>query len=134
MISHHDVTIGKEHLDIFGHVNNARYLDLYEEARWALISPRGFSAKEIMARQQGPVVLEVQVKYLRELVLGDKITITTEVVSYDGKIGRMEQKMVREDGKHASESLFVFGLMDLQARKLIQPTPEWKHAIGLLSS
>lgn len=127
----HCVTIGEGHLDSYGHVNNARYMDLYEEGRWALISPRGFSEEETLARRQGPVVLEANIKFMRELVLGDEITITTEVTEYKGKVGRMLQKMVKPGGTVASEAVFVFGLMDLDARKLILPTPEWKKAVGL---
>lgn len=130
-MARHSVTIRDTHLDSYGHVNNARYLDLYEDARWALISTRGFNEEETLARRQGPVVLEANIKFMRELVLSDNITITTEVISYEGKIGRMVQKMIRADNVIASEALFVFGLMDLDARKLIPPTPEWKHAIGM---
>lgn len=126
-----EVTVQPEHMDSYGHVNNAAYLTLYEEARWQLISPRGFSMQDIHRMKQGPVVLEANVKFLRELKLGDVITITTETLSYEGKIGRMLQKMIKADGTVASEAVFVYGLFDLERRKLIDPTPEWKAAIGI---
>lgn len=125
------VTVQPEHMDSYGHVNNAAYLTLYEEARWQLIAPRGFSMQDIHRSKQGPVILEVNVKFLRELKLGDVITITTEMLSYEGKIGRMLQKMVKADGVVASEAVFVYGLFDLEKRKLIDPTPEWRAIINL---
>lgn len=125
------VTVKPEHMDEYGHMNNAAYLMLYEDARWQLISPHGFTMEDILRTKQGPVVLEANVKFLKELRLGDTVSVTTEILSYEGKIGKMLQKMIREDGKVASEAIFVFGLFDLAARKLIDPTPEWKKAVGL---
>ena len=41
------VQIRERHLDTFGHVNNAKYLELYEEARWEIINSRGYDLKQI---------------------------------------------------------------------------------------
>lgn len=124
------ILIREAHLDTFGHVNNATYLSLYEEARWDLITKNGYGLGEVFKRKQGPVILEVTVKFMNEIRLRETLTITTELLEYKGKIGRLLQKMLKEDGKVASEATFVFGLFDTQARKLIEPTPEWKKAIG----
>ena len=39
--------ISEAHLDSFGHVNNARYFELLEQARWDLITERGFGIDTI---------------------------------------------------------------------------------------
>ena len=36
------IVISEAHLDSFGHLNNARYLELFEQARWDLITEGGF--------------------------------------------------------------------------------------------
>lgn len=124
------VTITDEHMDMYGHMNNAAYLKVYESARWNMITPRGFSAPEILERQQGPVVLEVNVRFMREIKKGEVITITTRTENYVGKIGKIKQQMLKEDGTLASEAVFTFGFLDMVARKLILPPPEWLVAIG----
>jgi len=43
----------------------------------------------------------------------------------------MKQQMVNAAGDVCCDATFVFGLFDLAARKLIKPTPEWLHAIGI---
>jgi acyl-CoA thioester hydrolase len=43
----------------------------------------------------------------------------------------LRQVMINEKGEEAAIADFVIGLFDLNARKLIEPTPEWKHALGL---
>lgn len=127
----YQVLIRESHLDTFGHVNNAMYLTLYEEARWDLITSRGFGLKEIKERKQGPIILDVNLKFLKELKLRELITIQTEMMDYVGKVGHIKQQMLRESGEVASEAIFSIGYFDTVARKLIPPTPEWKHAIGM---
>lgn len=123
--------IRETHIDSYGHVNNATYLSLYEEARWEAITPRGFGFSDIHRLQQGPVILEVNIKFLKEIKLRENITIVSSILDYEGKIGHMKQQMIKDDGSVASEAIFTFGLFDLKARKMILPTPEWKKACGL---
>lgn len=127
----YNLTIKEHHVDSYGHVNNATYLALYEEARWEIITPRGYGFKEIHERKQGPVILEVNLKFLKEIRLRENITIQTKIVHYTGKVGQMQQQMIKTDGSVASEALFTFGLFDIKERKLIEPTPEWKKALDL---
>jgi thioesterase III len=127
----YDVLIRESHLDSFGHVNNAAYMVLFEEARWEWITQNGYDLNFIQRTKQGPVVLEVTVKFKKELTLREKIRITTEMTDYRGKIGHCAQKILKEDGSVAAEAVFVVGLFDLQTRKLLEPTETWKKAIGL---
>jgi acyl-CoA thioester hydrolase len=126
----YEVKIRESHLDTFGHVNNATYLSLYEEARWELITQNGYGLKQVRDWGKGPVVLEATVKFQHEIGLREKIRITVETTSVKGKIMILKQRMHKEDGQVASEADFVFGLFDLKARKLIEPTTEWLKAIG----
>ena len=114
----HQAVIRDDHMDMFGHVNNAAYLTLYEEARWAVISPRGFSPDDIRRMQKGPIILEANVKFLRELYLGETVTITTETVSYEGKIAKMRQCMMKADGVVASEAKVCWSLVMLVFMRL----------------
>lgn len=130
-LSSYQVKIKEFHVDSYGHVNNATYLALYEEARWEVITPRGFGFKEIHKMKQGPVILEVNLKFKREIGLRENITITTKLLDYKGKVGQMLQQMIKADGTVASEALFTFGLFDMRERKLIEPTSQWKKALGM---
>lgn len=127
----YEVLIRESHLDTFGHMNNAAYLVLFEEARWDYITRNGYGLKEVQRLQQGPVVLELSMKFRKEIGLREKITITMELVETKGKISRFRQQMLKEDGTVATELELVFGLFDLKARRLIDPTPAWKKAMGV---
>jgi YbgC/YbaW family acyl-CoA thioester hydrolase len=127
----YEVTIRESHLDTYGHVNNSAYLILFEEARWEFITRNGYGLRRVQELQQGPVVLELSMKFKKEITLREKIKITLELVDSRGKICRFRQKMIKEDGMVATELELTFGLFDLKTRRLIDPTPEWKKAIGL---
>jgi thioesterase III len=130
---HHEfpVLISERHLDVFGHVNNAAYLEIFEEARWDWITSNGFGLREIRDRGLGPVLLEARLRFQREVTNREQVLIRSRTVDYRGKIGRLEQIMSRADGRVACSAEFVIGLFDLKARKLIQPTAEWLRAVGL---
>lgn len=122
-------TVTETMLDFMGHMNNATYLTLFEEARWDFITANGYGYPMIQSTQQGPVILEVQLKYLKELTLREKVVIFTDVVDYGSKVGRLRQQMVKGNGEVAAEAIFVFGLLDMQKRSLIPPTEAWKKAL-----
>jgi len=121
--------IKESHLDTFGHVNNATYLSLFEEARWDLITKNGFGLKKIQESGIGPTILEIKLKFLKELRLREEIIIQTQFLSYEKKIAKLSQKMLRND-EVCCEAELVFGLFDVRERKLIFPTPDWLKAIG----
>jgi YbgC/YbaW family acyl-CoA thioester hydrolase len=127
------ILISEAHLDSFGHLNNARYLELFEQARWDLITDGGFGLDTIRRTQSGPIILGVEMKFLRELPPREPVVIRSEMLSYEKKVGRMRQAMIKANGEVACEAIFVFGLFDLEKRKLVEPTPEWARAVGLES-
>ncbi len=127
----YELEIKEAHLDTFGHVNNATYLALYEEARWDIITKRGFGLKDIFERKMGPVLLEVNLKFKRELKNREVIKIISRCKeTAHPLIMGFEQSMIKPNGEVASTVEMTVGLMDTAARKLIKPTPEWLYAIG----
>ncbi len=128
----YEVLIKESHLDSFGHVNNANYLVLYEEARWDFITKNGYGLDEIQKTRKGPVVLDLQVKFKREIKNRDNIKIESEITKItNSKIMVIEQRMINADGKVASEAVFTVGFFDLNERKLIEAPEEWLVAVGV---
>jgi YbgC/YbaW family acyl-CoA thioester hydrolase len=129
----YSLTIKEHHLDTFGHVNNGKYLEIFEEARWDLLRLKGFSLEEVLKNKVGPIILGINMQFKKELRNQDKIVITTQCTTYEKKIGELVQVMKKENGEEACVAKFTFGLFDLKARKLMDPTPQWLEAIGVLS-
>ncbi len=132
-IYEYELTILEHHLDTFGHVNNAVYLSLYEEARWDFITKNGLGINQIMESKIGPVLLDLNLTFKSELNNREKIKIISEArpEMRNKFVMVIDQKMVKENGKIASTITLSVGLMDLNLRKLITPNKEWLMALGL---
>lgn len=132
-IYEYEITILEHHLDTFGHVNNAVYLELYEEARWDFITKNNLGMKEILETKIGPVLLDLNLTFKSELTNREKIKIISQArpEMRNKYVMLLDQKMVRADGKIASTLTISVGMMDLNARKLISPNAQWLKALGL---
>lgn len=131
-IFEYEIVIKESHLDSFGHVNNAVYVQLYEEARWDFITKNGFGLDVIQRNQVGPVLLDLQVRFKREIKNREVIKIqsqTREIIN--AKMMVLEQKMIKSDGKIASDAVFTVGFFDMKSRKLIDADPSWLKAVGV---
>lgn len=123
------LTIKEFHLDTFGHVNNATYLQIYEEARWEFITQNGYGLDKIRSTGKGPVILEINIRFIKELGLRENITIYSQTGEYEGKVGKIRQWIVDEQGSICSDVEMKIGLFDTQLRKLVAPTENWLTAI-----
>lgn len=132
-IYEYEKEILEQHLDTFGHVNNAVYLSLYEEARWDFITKNGLGLKQILESKVGPVLLDLNLTFKSELNNREKIKIVSQArpEMRNKFVMVLDQKMLKENGKIASTLTLSVGLMDLNLRKLVSPTKEWLLALGL---
>jgi acyl-CoA thioester hydrolase len=131
-IFQYPVTIIERHLDFYGHVNNAVYLELYEEARWDFITKGGYGHDRIQKDKCGPVLIELNLTFKRELKNREKIMIESTSLEMKNKfVMQLEQKMIKDDGKVASVLLVNVGLFDMTERKLVLPNADWLQAIGI---
>lgn len=125
------IQILERHLDTFGHVNNATYLELFEEARWDWITNNGYGIERVQAERQGPTILEINIAFKRELRNRQWVDIVSWMEGYPSRVGSAVQQMLDAEGNLCCEARFVIGLFDLNERKLILPTPAWRVAVGL---
>jgi YbgC/YbaW family acyl-CoA thioester hydrolase len=126
------ITVKEFHLDTFGHMNNAVYLQIFEEARWELVTTHGYGLKKVLETGIGPTILEVNLRFMKEIKLREEITIQTVMTELKGKIFKIKQTILKADGAPAAEAVFTAALFDLKQRKIISPTQEWLEACGYL--
>jgi len=126
-----EMQVKENHLDRFGHVNNAVYLQFLELARWKILDDSHLGMEQIIKDQCGPVVLEINIQYRNELKLGEKISISSQTIEANSKIIQMGQVIKKEDGSVSAKAKITIGLMDLDKRKLIEFTAPWQKCLGL---
>lgn len=121
----------ESYLDTFGHMNNAIYLTLFEEARWDIITAGGYGLDVIQELKIGPIITSVSVQYKREIKNREWITIRSRLKSVQSKIMTMQQIMINERNEEACVAEFSFGLFDMKLRKLISPSEKWLSSLGV---
>jgi len=124
------ISIKASHLDTFGHVNNAKYLEILEEARWDLIESRGYGMETIKKLGQGPTILEINIIYKKELKYKDIIEIHTTSEKKSRVLSTITHKMYNSANELCCEANYLIGLFDTKLRKLIPPTEEWLKVIN----
>lgn len=79
-----DFRVGLFDADIFGELNNARYLTFAELARWDYSMRVGF-VKIMRQKSWGLAVGGVSLRYRRRIPLFRKFSVTAELVCHDGR-------------------------------------------------
>lgn len=107
------------HLDVYQHVNNARYLEFLEEARWdGLENSAGF--QWMSAHHIAFVVVNININYRRPAVLGDVLTVTSKVEQLNGKSGVLSQVVtLNPEGQVVADALITFVCIDLKTQKAL---------------
>lgn len=90
MIHTIDIKVRGYHLDVFGHVNNARYLEFLEEARWAAIEKK---ADLLALARQGFAftIVNININYRRPAVLNEILSVETELTNWKQRSAVLRQ-------------------------------------------
>jgi thioesterase-3 len=98
------------HTDSFGHVNNARYLELLEEARWQFAEHHGL-IDLLNEENLGFIIMQMNLCFRLPVVEGDAIHVFTSLVTLGSDLGEVEQ-LIMKKGKLTAKAMFTFVLID----------------------
>ncbi len=102
------------HCDFYGHVNNARYLEMMEEARWQYLET-GMGLEYWSDRGLGFVVAGIDIKYKRPASPGIDLEITTEMTESEGRTGYIHQIFKDQaTDKIVVDAMVKFAVIDLK--------------------
>jgi acyl-CoA thioester hydrolase len=107
-------------LDVLGHLNHAVYHSYGEVARTEAMEKAAGGGRDGLREQNlAPVLLESNIKYRREVRLGEVVEVTCDTRFGSGKTFQMIQQLFKADGILSAELTVTLGMMDLQRRKLV---------------
>ncbi|PLX46695.1 MAG: thioesterase, partial [Desulfobacteraceae bacterium] len=84
MIQCGEIKVRGFHIDIFSHVNNARYLEFMEEARWVVID-KYIDIKKMQAKEIIFVVVNININYRKTASMGDILELYLGLTKIGGK-------------------------------------------------
>ena len=78
------------HLDIYQHVNNARYLEFLEEARWAYLEDCG-DVDYFTSQRLAWIIVNININYRNAATNGQTLQIATQFSKIGGKSAVIHQ-------------------------------------------
>ena len=78
MIHATEIMIRTFHTDAFGHVNNSRYLELFEEARWRYAEDIGL-IELLKQRNLGFIIMDLRLRFRKPVFEGNQVSIKTSL-------------------------------------------------------
>ncbi len=126
----YSVIVREHNLDTLGHLNNASYLQLFEEARWDFSNKGGFGLDWVLSNKQSPIVLKAEMSFRKEVLNREALLIKSEFEGFKNSlIGSFKQKMIKSNKKVASILSIDVGFMDLKERKLMNFPKNWVYMV-----
>ena len=126
--------IRKSDIDSNGHVNYAAYIDAAGRLRYRFFSEHEFPPEKFVQLGIGPIYTDIHARFLREVLLGETITITYSLsgLSSLGARWKVHHDLFKSNGKKAVTLDIEGTILDLTARKPVLPTAELLQAFKLI--
>lgn len=121
-------------MDFNSHMRNTAYLDKAADSRMLFFAAHSFPMQEFMRLRIGPVVMQDELRYFREIGLLQEFEVGLELsaMSEDGSRFAMRNTFLLAQDKIAAQLSSQIGWLDLAARKLIAPPPALLDALQAL--
>ena len=120
-----EITVRSSHIDMFGHVNNARYIEFLEWDRVQMTADQGIDLLAMAAEGLGPAVVRMEINYRLEARMGDILIIDSQPIELkNDKVGVIKQTITnKKSGEIICDAVVTFVIIDLRQRKSV-PMPE----------
>lgn len=125
----HRVLVRPYHCDSYGHVNNARYLELLEEARWNLLSNAELD-HYLKIHSLGMVIVDLHIKYKRPALPGEYLNISALVNHVGNSSFGIHQEITLDDASKIAEAEVKLVLISLADGKPYKMNDELKLLIA----
>jgi acyl-CoA thioester hydrolase len=127
---HHPIEVRYGDLDPQGHVNNAKHLTFFEQARIAYLIELGLFTKDQSFMEIGVILADVHITYFEPIYFGQKVRIGVHISRLGNKSMTWEQNIVDADtGRELATGEVVMVTYDYREEKTIPIPQEWKEKI-----
>ncbi|NQF16731.1 acyl-CoA thioesterase [Brevibacillus sp. HB1.3] len=129
MAHRYHLTVRSTDIDVIGHVNNAKYLEYMEWARFEWIWEQGFTLDELRRRAIMPVVANININYRKELKMREEVTAITTVVKVGEKSFVIRQELYNAADVLVADADVTMVMIDANTRQSVSLPVELKEAL-----
>lgn len=105
-------------IDVKGHVNNARYVEYLQWARWEYFEENGLSTEELLKINASLVIVNLNINYRKECKNGDLLAVVTTVEKLGEKSVTLKQE-IRKGDQAVLDATVVLVAIDVNTRKSV---------------
>jgi acyl-CoA thioester hydrolase len=128
---YHPIEVRYGDLDPQGHVNNAKHLTYFEQARIAYWINLGVFKKGQSFTELGVILADVHITYLEPVYHGQNIKVGVHVSRLGNKSMTWEQNIVDADrNRELSKGEVIMVAYDYDSQKTIPIPQEWREKIA----
>ena len=127
---YHPVEVRYGDLDPQGHVNNAKHLTYFEQARVAYMIELGLFTRDQSFMEIGVILADVHITYFEPVFFGQDIRVGVHAAKLGNKSMTWEQTILDADsGKELAKGEVVMVAYDYNTSKTIPIPQEWREKI-----
>jgi len=127
---YHPVEVRYGDLDPQGHVNNAKHLTYFEQARVAYMIKLGLFSTDQSFMESGIILADVHITYREPIYFGQNIKVGVRAVKLGTKSMTWAQNILDVNtGKELSKGEVVMVTYDYKEQKTINIPHEWREKI-----
>jgi len=121
-------------IDTNGHVNYASYIDTAGDLRYRFFSEHNFPPEKFTELGIGPIYTTIHVEFLREVRMGETVTITYVLsgLTPSGGCWKVHHDVLKANGKKAVAIDIEGAILNLTTRRPALPTPELLQTFNLI--
>jgi acyl-CoA thioester hydrolase len=124
-----------EWIDANNHMNLAYYTVLFDYATDALFDAIGIGRQYKASTNHGTFVVETHNLYERELLLGDRVRVATQILGIDDKRLHLGHEMfMLASGQRAAMQELMYLHIDLAARRVVPFPPAVRDRVAAAAS
>jgi acyl-CoA thioester hydrolase len=127
----HPIEVRYGDLDPQGHVNNAKYLTYFEQARVHYFIELGLFNKDQSFMEIGVILADIHITYHAPTRFGDEINVGVKTTKIGNKSMTVEQYVMDANtGKIMASGIVVMVTFDYKELKTIPVPDEWRQKIS----
>jgi acyl-CoA thioester hydrolase len=132
---YHPIEVRYGDLDPQGHVNNAKHLTYFEQARIHYMIELGLFTRDQSFMQIGVIVADVHITYLEPIYFGQILKAGVHAAKLGTKSMTWEQNIVDADtGREVARGEVIIVTYDYKDEKTIPVPQEWRERITVFES
>jgi len=121
-------------LDANGHVNYSAYINAAGDLRYRFFAEHDFPPDKFEQLGIGPVYTAIHAQFLREVRIGESVTITFTLSGLSAQGGRWKvlHDVLKSNGKRAVSLEVEGAILNLATRRPVLPTAELLQTFSLI--